>query len=123
MVVVMFAVRAGEPSASRSGTTTWDAGIGEQYGTTGVAPLTCCGGHGPARACDNANCSQGGARFARVPRFIHEGEASSVSAEAGGGVVMRGRIRIGAVGLVGLTLLCAVSSSAGAQSAPWTVQS
>src|ERR1700677_5223267 len=99
MVVVMFAVRAGEPSASRSGTTTWDAGIGEQYGTTGVAPLTCCGAHGPARACDNANCSQGGARFARVPRFIHEGEASSVSAEAGGGVEGRGRIRSVVVGV------------------------
>jgi hypothetical protein len=36
---------------------------------------------------------------------------------------MRGRIRIAAVGLVALTLLCAVSSSAGAQSTPWTVQS
>ena len=36
---------------------------------------------------------------------------------------MRGRIRIAAVGLVALTLLCAVSSSAGAQSTPWSVQS
>src|ERR1700679_1366181 len=36
---------------------------------------------------------------------------------------MRGRIRIAAVGLVALTLLCAVSSSAGAQSSTWNVQS
>ena len=35
---------------------------------------------------------------------------------------MRGRIGIAAVGLVALTLLCAVSSGAGAQSTPWSVQ-
>src|SRR5271170_1945599 len=36
---------------------------------------------------------------------------------------MRGRIRIAAVGLVAVTLLCSVSSSAGAQSTPWSVES
>jgi hypothetical protein len=36
---------------------------------------------------------------------------------------MRGRIRIAAVGLVAMTLLCAVSSTAGAQSNTWSVQS
>jgi hypothetical protein len=36
---------------------------------------------------------------------------------------MRGRIRIAAVGLVAFTLLCAVSSSAGAQTSTWNVQS
>jgi hypothetical protein len=36
---------------------------------------------------------------------------------------MRGRIRIAAVGLVAMTLLVAVSSTAGAQSSTWTVQS
>ncbi|HEX4127673.1 MAG TPA: hypothetical protein VHX67_08875 [Acidimicrobiales bacterium] len=36
---------------------------------------------------------------------------------------MRGRIRIAAVGLMATTLLCAVSSGAGAQSNTWSVQS
>jgi hypothetical protein len=36
---------------------------------------------------------------------------------------MRGRIRIAAVGLVAMTVLCAVSSSAGAQTNTWSVQS
>jgi hypothetical protein len=36
---------------------------------------------------------------------------------------MRGRIRIAAVGLVAMTLLCAVSSTAGAQTSTWSVQS
>ena len=36
---------------------------------------------------------------------------------------MRGRIRITAVGLVAMTLVCAVSASAGGQSTTWSVQS
>jgi hypothetical protein len=36
---------------------------------------------------------------------------------------MRGRIRVAAVGLMAMTVLCAVSSSAGAQSTQWSVQS
>jgi hypothetical protein len=46
-----------------------------------------------------------------------------VESEGTEGCQMRGRIRIAAVGLVAMTLLCAVSSTAGAQTNTWSVQS
>ena len=60
----------------------------EQYGTTGVARLTCCCGpvHDirPEPAYDNGNCSQVRARLAGVPRFMNEGKAEEPSVDAEG---------------------------------------
>src|ERR1700727_2802051 len=54
---------------------------------------------------------------------MKEAEEPSAAWRDGQGYGMRGRIRIAAVGLVAMTLLCAVSSTAGAQSNTWSVQS
>src|SRR5271170_4101971 len=126
MVLVMFAVRAGYPSASRIGneirlpppatplkipapspanksTTTWDAGMPEQYGTAGDdrrlpnrAPAP------PAMAVTQHELFTGGRKVRQSAPFHPRRQRSPPCRGGRSGVAMRGRIGIAAVGLVAM---------------------
>src|ERR1700722_916456 len=78
------------PSPANKSSTTWDAGMPEQYGTAGGALLTCrwgpVHGHRPPRGWHNTNCSQAGARLTKVPRFLNEGRGALRGTEGRSGV-------------------------------------
>ena len=89
------------PSPPSRRTTTWDAGMHEQYGTSGVLPLTCCcvpaDRHRGVTTGIVRRCAQGSRR---APRFMNEGRgALRQMRREREGQLMRGRIGIAAVGL------------------------